>query len=370
MIKIKNPIIGRKIKIAIVGCGRISKNHINSILIHKNSAELVALCDPVDANVNNALEIIKEQKLSKESLFCNPIIFNNYKDLLENIRQNKIYIDLIVLATPSGFHASQVVSGSELGVHMCSEKPMATKWRDGKIMVEACKKANVNLFVVKQNRLNTTLQLLKKQIEQNKFGKIALVTINVFWQRPQSYYDQDEWRGTWELDGGCLMNQASHYVDLLDWLIGPIDTLDANTATIGRKIEVEDTATLNLKWKNGTLGTMAVTMLAYPKNIEGSITILGENGTAKIGGKAVNQIEIWEFKDSNLSDKEIEEASYQTSSVYGFGHPAYYKNMIDTLRGKATPLCSGEDGLKSLELLIASYRSSKTGMKIKLPLVD
>ncbi len=370
MKKIINPKKGHKIKIAIVGCGRISKNHINSILIHNKSAELVAICDTNNENIHTALNIIKDKKNNDSSLLCNPKIFINYEDLLENIRSNQVYVDLIVLATPSGLHASQVVSGSELGVHMCSEKPMATKWQDGKIMVEACKKAKVHLFVVKQNRLNTTLQLLKKQIENNKFGKIALVTINVFWQRPQSYYDQDAWRGTWELDGGCLMNQASHYVDLLEWLIGPIDCIDANIATIGREIEVEDTATLNIKWKDGSLGTMAVTMLAYPQNIEGSITILGENGTAKIGGKAVNEIEIWKFKDDELSQSEINEASYQTSSVYGFGHPAYYKNMIETLRGEASPLCSGVDGLKSLELLIGSYRSAQTGKKVKFPLSD
>ena len=164
------------------------------------------------------------------------------------------------------------------------------------------------------------------------------------------------------------MNQASHYVDLLDWLVGPLHKLSASTATLGRTIEVEDTAVLNLEWKNGALGTMAVTMLTYPNNIEGSITILGEKGSAKIGGKAVNDIEIWDFKEKSDLDKEIKDASYHTTSVYGFGHRPYYKNMIDDLNGLDSEICSGEDGLKSLEILIASYKSAKQKSFIYLPL--
>ena len=195
-----------------------------------------------------------------------------------------------------------------------------------------------------------------------------MISVNVFWQRPQSYYDQDRWRGTWEYDGGALMNQASHYVDLLNWLIGPVECLNARIATLGRDIEVEDTASLNLKWRNGALGCMAVTMLTYPRNLEGSITILGEKGSVKVGGLAVNNIEYWHFDDKDDDDDELEKANYETKSVYGFGHLPYYENMFKAIRGEASLVCKGTDGIKSLEILIAAYRSAKDGRTIKLPL--
>jgi len=234
-------------------------------------------------------------------------------------------------------------------------------------MVKACDDAGVRLFVVKQNRRNTTLQLLKRAVEEKRFGKIHMVHLNVFWARPQAYYDQAEWRGTWEFDGGAFMNQASHYVDLLEWLIGPIDKVQAMTSTT-RDIEVEDTGVLNVRWRNGALGSMSVTMLTYPKNFEGSITILGEKGTVRIGGVAVNDIQHWEFEEPKDYDEQIKEANYQTTSVYGFGHPLYYNNVIEVLRGKAEPETDGREGLKSLEVLIAAYLSARDGETISLPL--
>ena len=183
-----------------------------------------------------------------------------------------------------------------------------------------------------------------------------MVHLNVFWTRPQEYYDEAEWRGTLELDGGAFMNQASHYVDLLDWLIGPIDKVQAMMST-SRDIEVEDTGVLNIRWIDGVLGSMSVTMLTYPKNLEGSITVLGEKGTVRIGGVAVNNIEHWEFEDTKTYDEEVKEANYQTTSVYGFGHPLYYKNVVEVLRGNIEPETDGREGLKSLEVLVAAYLS-------------
>ena len=357
------------IKIAIVGCGRISKNHIKAINYLHKKCEIVALCDN---NINNLTEVKKvcstfktDHNLETQKLLRT---FSSYNDLLSDIKKRSIEVDLVVICTPSGLHSKQVIAASKLGLHCCTEKPMATTWEDGLKMVEECKKNSVQLFVVKQNRFNNTLQLVKKQIEKKRFGRLSTVAVNVFWQRPQSYYDQAQWRGTWEYDGGALMNQASHYVDLLDWLIGPVNSLCAFTATIGRKIEVEDTATINLKWENGALGTMAVTMLTYPKNLEGSITILGEKGSVRVGGLAVNNIDWWEFEDEDDDDQLVKEANYQTSNVYGFGHTAYYENMINALLGYESTICRGEDGLKSLELLIAAYKSSEKGEIIHLPL--
>jgi len=245
---------------------------------------------------------------------------------------------------------------------------MATRWDDGKRMVAACDDAGVRLFVVKQNRRNATLQLLKKALEQQRFGRIYMVAVNVFWSRPQSYYDSAKWRGTWEFDGGAFMNQASHYVDLLDWMIGPVESVQAYTATLARNIEVEDTGALALRWRSGTLGTMGVTMLVYPQNLEGSITVIGEKGTVRIGGIAVNEIQHWVFADKRPEDDKVKEASYQTTSVYGFGHPLYYENVIATLRGEAEPETDGREGLRSLELLVAIYQAARDGRKVTLPL--
>ena len=245
---------------------------------------------------------------------------------------------------------------------------MATRWEDGLRMVKACEEGQVRLFVVKQNRCNATLQLLKKAIDQGRFGKIYLAAINVFWTRPQSYYDQAAWRGTRELDGGAFMNQASHYIDLLHWLLGPVKSVHAMTGTLARDIETEDTGVMTVRWEHGGLGSVSVTMLAYPKNYEGSITILGETGTVRIGGIAVNEIQDWQFADARPEDEQIKAASYETTSVYGFGHSLYYDNVINTLQGKAKPGTDGREGLTSLELLIAAYRSAEEGIAVHLPL--
>lgn len=345
------PVIkNRKIRFAIVGCGRISKNHFGSLEKHEDNLELVTICE-VDSEVLKQHE--EQYKVTG---------YRKLEDMLD-----KEQLDLVVLCTPSGIHADQTVMAAKHGVHVMTEKPMATRWQDGLRMVKACDEAGVRLFVVKQNRRNSTLQLLKRAMQEKRFGKIHMVHLNVFWTRPQEYYDQAEWRGTWEFDGGAFMNQASHYVDLFDWLIGPIDKVQAMMSTT-RDIEVEDTGVLNVRWRNGALGSMSVTMLTYPKNLEGSITILGEKGTVRIGGVAVNDIQHWEFDEPRDYDEQIKEANYQTTSVYGFGHPLYYKNVIDVLHGEAEPETDGREGLKSLELLIAAYYSARDGKTVSLPL--
>ena len=350
---------GRRIRIALVGCGRISRNHIKAIALHYERAELVAICDTEQERLDSAQQLVTEAVREYPAAANSPEQFIGYDTFLDAVKSGSIVVDLVVLTTPSGLHPAQTIAAAEIGVHVCTEKPMATRWEDGVEMVRACEAAGVRLFVVKQNRFNSTLQLVKKQLQAGRFGQLAMVSVNVFWQRPQSYYDQDSWRGTWALDGGALMNQASHYIDLLDWLVGPVESLSASIATLGRQIEAEDTAAIQLQWKNGALGTMAVTMLTYPKNLEGSITLLGESGTVKIGGPAVNQIEHWVFADESDDDVLVEQASYETTSVYGFGHPPYYANMLDALQGKAEALCDGQQGLLSLELLSAAYRSAR-----------
>ncbi|NCC40961.1 MAG: Gfo/Idh/MocA family oxidoreductase [Gammaproteobacteria bacterium] len=344
------PILHRKIRLAVIGCGRIATNHFGAIAKHAEDLELVAVCDTNPS-------VLKQQADTHGVPG-----YSHLPQLLTTVQP-----DLVALCTPSGQHPEQTICAARHGVHVMTEKPMATRWQDGVKMVKACDEAGVHLFVVKQNRRNATLQLLKRAVDEKRFGRIHLVHLNVFWTRPQSYYDQARWRGTWEFDGGAFMNQASHYVDLLDWLIGPVERVQAMVSTT-RDIEVEDTGVLNVHWRNGALGSMAVTMLTYPKNLEGSITILGEKGSVRVGGVAVNDIQLWDFAEPRDYDEQIISANYETTSVYGFGHPLFYKNVIDSLRGTAEPETDGREGLKSLELLIAAYLSARDGRTVSLPL--
>lgn len=343
---------GRKIRFALVGCGRISENHFGSIAKHSDRAELVDICDIQP----EALEVAVAKTGARAHTSIDELL-------------TVTNADVIILTTPSGLHPSQAILCLKSGFHVISEKPMATLWQDGIAMVKASDQVKRYLFVVKQNRCNATLQLLKKAVDAKRFGQLYMVNVNVFWTRPQSYYDQAEWRGTWEFDGGVFMNQASHYVDLLEWLMGPIESVQAFTATLARDIEAEDTGVVNLRWRSGALGSMNVTMLTYPQNLEGSITIIGEKGTVRVGGVAVNEIQHWVFSEPHPMDDEITNASYQTTSIYGFGHPLYYDNVLDVLQGKAAPLTDGREGLKSLELLTAIYRSAREGKRVGLPLI-
>ncbi len=345
------PIADRKIRLALVGCGRIATNHFGAIEQHIDNVELVDVCD---VNAEALAQAVTRTKATGHSSLA---------ALLKTTTA-----DLVILTTPSGLHPEQAIQVAQTGRHVMTEKPMATRWHDGVRMVKACDDANVRLFVVKQNRHNATVQLLKQAVEQGRFGKIYTVAMNVFWTRPQEYYDSAKWRGTWEFDGGAFMNQASHYIDLLDWLIGPVESVMAYTATLARDIEAEDSGVAAVRWRSGAMGTVNVTMLTYPKNMEGSITILGENGTVRVGGVAVNEIQTWEFADTRPEDVELSHANYQTTSVYGFGHPLYYDNVIKTLRGEAEPETDGREGLKTLELLIAMYLSSRDGKRVALPL--
>ena len=344
-------IVDRKVRFALAGCGRIATSHFEAIAKHGDRCELVDVCDT------------DPKALAAAVSRTGGAGHADFEALLANSQA-----DCVILATPSGLHPAQTIASARAGFHVMTEKPMATRWTDGLGMVRACDEAGVRLFVVKQNRRNRTLQLLKQAVEEGRFGRIFMVNVNVFWTRPQSYYDSADWRGTWEFDGGAFMNQASHYVDLLDWVVGPVESVMAYTGTLARNIEVEDTGVAALKWRSGAMGSINVTMLTYPKNLEGSITILGERGSVRIGGVAVNEIKLWEFDSERPIDQQVHEASYQTTSVYGFGHPLYYDNVIAALRGEAKPETDGREGLRSLELLIAMYLSARDGKRVNLPL--
>ncbi len=346
------PITDRKIRFALVGCGRISAHHIEALRAHAHSAELVAVCD------------VQPQALAGAVKASGASGYASLDELLA-----RCDADIVALATPSGLHPRQAIAVARSGRHVLSEKPMATKWDEGMAMVRECRDAGVKLFVVKQNRLNPTMQRLKQAIDERRFGRIAMVNVNVFWTRPQSYYDEARWRGRWDMDGGAFMNQASHYVDMVDWLVGPVDNVHAYTATLGRDIEAEDTGVMSLRLRSGALASINVTMLTHGKNFEGSITVLGDSGTVRIGGVAVNQIQHWQFADARPEDAEVTSANYAPPSVYGYGHPLYYDNVIRTLRGEASAQVDGYEGLRSLEVVIAAYRSARDGVRVGLPLV-
>ncbi len=350
------PILDRPLRFALVGCGRISANHVEALRQHAARATLVAVCDNRPAAL--AAAVAKTGAQGFASLDAMLATDGTGSDA-----------DIVVLATPSGLHPRQAMRVAAAGRHVLTEKPMATKWDEGMQMVRACREAGVKLFVVKQNRLNPTLQRLKRAVEEGRFGRIHIATVNVFWTRPQSYYDDAPWRGRWDMDGGAFLNQASHYVDMVDWLVGPVDNVHAYTATLGRDIEAEDTGVMSLRLRSGGLASINVTMLTHGKNFEGSVTILGERGTVRIGGVAVNEIQHWHFDDTRPDDAAVKDASYSAASVYGPGHPLYYDNVIGTLRGEKSAEVDGYEGLRSLEVIIAAYRSARDGVRVGLPLV-
>jgi UDP-N-acetyl-2-amino-2-deoxyglucuronate dehydrogenase len=341
----------KKIRLGLIGCGRIAKNHLDAVS-QIPEAEFVALCD---SNLEKAEHMAKERGISK--------VYSDYHEMLENEK-----LDLVSICTPSGMHPEMGVAVANAKINVLTEKPMAINVESADKLIKACDDNHVKLFVVKQNRLNSTMQLLKRAIEKDRFGRIYMAQANVFWQRPQSYYDQEKWRGTWEFDGGAYMNQASHYVDAIYWLLGNVDSVSAYTATMARKIEAEDTGSAILHFRSGIIASINVTMLTYPKNFEGSITIIGEKGIVKVGGVAVNKIEKWEFEEYDDDDRIALDSNYIPPNVYGFGHNPYYRNVIDTLLKRAVPSTDGRDGRKSVEIIQAIYKSAKTGKRVSLPL--
>ena len=341
----------KKINIGIVGCGRISNKHIESILHNDDKFNLISVCDS------------DEKKLTNVNVKSNVVKYLSLEEMLKNEK-----LDVVSICTPSGYHSEHATLISSYNINVLTEKPMATNYNDALNMIEACKVNNVKLYVVKQNRYNQTLIELKNAINQNRFGKIKMISINVFWNRDQEYYDQDSWRGTWKLDGGALMNQASHYVDLLTWLNGPIKSVNAMSST-SLKIEAEDSIVLNVKFNDSAIGSMSVSMLAFKKNFEGSITVLGEKGLVKIGGVAVNKIDYWEFSKKELIDEKIMSASYEVDSIYGKGHFKYYSELAKSINNEYSSISDGQEGIKSLETIIAAYKSAKENKTIYLPLV-
>jgi UDP-N-acetyl-2-amino-2-deoxyglucuronate dehydrogenase len=340
----------KKLRLALVGCGRISGKHFEAI---KDVPEiiLVGICDTNHERLKKAEEITRAKP------------FSDYETML-----NELKPDIVAITTPNYLHPSMTITAAKKKIHVITEKPMALHLKDARGMIDTCKENNVELFVIKQNRYNPPIKQLKNAIDKGRFGKLYLGTIIVRWQRPQEYYDQDDWHGRLLKDGGALLNQASHHVDMLRWLLGPVESVQGIARRLGRKIETEDTALALITFKSGALGVIEATTLTHPRNLEGSITIQGENGTVKVGGTALNKMEHWEFRDFENEDDNIKSIGTNPPNVYGYGHIEVYKNVADCLSKGIACHVNGEDGYKTLELIMAIYKASREGKKIMLPL--
>lgn len=345
------PMQDGKVRFGLAGCGRISGFHLDALAQHADAA-VTAVCDPIEERARAAAERAGGVPW-----------FTDYRKMLAAGG-----FDAVALCTPSGMHPEQGVLAAQAGFHVVTEKPMGIALEPVDRLIRACDEHGVRLFTVLQNRLNPTIALLKQAVDKGRFGRINFAQVNVFWTRPQEYYEQAPWRGTWEFDGGAFMNQASHYVDLLQWLVGDVEEVEAITGTLERRIETEDTGAAVLRFRNGAIGSINVTMLVYPKNLEGAVTILGSRGTVRIGGVALNRVEHWDFDRYEDDDRAVTEAGYQPASLYGHGHGGYYRNVIDVLQGRAQPRIDGRAGRKSLELILAIYRSARERRRVAIPL--
>lgn len=335
----------------LIGCGRIAKRHSELLGLNQiKGAQLSAVCD---------LDIAKARQIGEQ--YGIPY----YADMHEMMRSTKV--DVVVVLTESGNHARHVVELARYGKHVVVEKPMALSLRDADAMIRACDQAGIKLFVVKQNRFNVPVVRLRQALDQGRFGKLVLGTVRVRWCRPQEYYDQAPWRGTWALDGGVLTNQASHHVDMLEWMLGEVDSVFAMSRTALANIEAEDTAVVTLRFANGALGVIEATTATRPKDLEGSISILGEGGTVEVGGFAVNKMKTWSFVEPREGDDDVmEKYSVNPPNVYGFGHQAYYEHVVDCIANNKQHLVDGLEGRKSLELINAIYESVETGREVQL----
>jgi UDP-N-acetyl-2-amino-2-deoxyglucuronate dehydrogenase len=336
---------------ALVGCGRIAKRHSELLGFNEiNGAKLVSVCDNV---IDKANKIAEQFKVSA------------YKDMDEMMKSESV--DVVVVLTPSGLHAEHVINLSKYGKHIMVEKPMALTIEDTENMIYACDANNIKLFVIKQNRFNVPVVKLKEALDSGRFGKLTLGTVRVRWARHQAYYDQDPWRGTWAMDGGVLTNQASHHVDMLEWMMGDVESVFAKMTTALADVETEDTAIVTLKFKSGALGIIEATTATRPSNLEGSISILGETGTVVVGGVAVNEMQTWVFEDEQDGDANVlKEFSVNPPNVYGFGHQAYYEHTVDCIQHGNANLVDGLQGRKSIELISAIYESAETGKEVFL----
>lgn len=345
---------------ALIGCGRIAANHIKAVL--NNGLKLTAVCDLLPGQMENLL--------TEYGLQNDPFIqrYTDYKKLLAEHPE----LELVAIATSSGVHAEIALDCIDAGVNVIIEKPMAMCMADADEIIRRSAEKGVTVCACHQNRFNVAVQKTRAALEAGRFGKLSHGSIHVRWNRGKQYYDQANWRGTWAEDGGCLMNQCIHGIDLLRWMMG--DEVDTVYGVTRRQqhayIEAEDVGMAVLTFKNGAIATVEGTVNIYPKNLEETLCLFGETGTVKIGGKSTNNLDIWDFADetnADLANKGLQESA---SNVYGNGHTSLYADVIDAIQTGHRPYVDAIAGRNALEIVLAIYKSAKTGQPVKLPLVD
>lgn len=342
---------------ALIGCGRIATNHIKAVL--NNKLNLLAVCD-VKPEAMEAL-------LGKYGLEQDDTIhhYTDYKEMVEIEKPA-----LVGIATESGNHAEIALYCIERGIHVIIEKPMAMSMNDADKIVEAAEKYNVKVCACHQNRFNNAIQATRKALEEGRFGRLSHGSIHVRWNRNKEYYDQASWRGTWAQDGGCMMNQCIHGVDLLRWMMGDevVEVYAQTAQQFHHYLECEDIGMAVVKFKNGAIGTIEGTTNVYPKNLEETLYLFGKTGTVKIGGTSTNNIDVWDFADQRPEDVDLKGLQEATSNVYGNGHTAVYADMVDAITKDRSPYIDANAGRRALEMILAMYQSAATGQPVKLPL--
>lgn len=346
-------------KYALIGCGRIATNHIKAVL--NNHLEFTAVCDIVPEQMENLLA--KHDLQNDHSIHR----YTDYKEMIE-----KEQPQLVGIATESGVHAEIALYCIAHGVNVIIEKPMAMSIADANEIIRLSEEKGVKVSACHQNRFNVAVQQMRKALEAGRFGKLSHGSIHVRWNRNREYYDQAKWRGTWAQDGGALMNQCIHGIDLLRWMMGgEIDEVYGVTRQqFHHYLEAEDVGMAVVKFKNGAIATIEGTTNVYPKNLEETLYLFGENGTVKLGGKSTNNIDVWDFADEGEEDQKNKGLQEATSNVYGNGHTSLYADMIDAIQNNRRPYVDAYAGKNALELVLAIYKSQKEGRPVKLPLED
>ena len=346
-------------KYALIGCGRIATNHVTAAV--NNNLEIVAVCDIVPEKME---EILTKHSLADDSSIKR---YTDYKKMLE---ENDL--ELVSIATESGKHAAIALDAIDAGVSVIIEKPMAMNIADAEEIIKRAAEKHVKVSACHQNRFNVAIQEVRKAIEGDRFGKLSHASINVRWNRNKGYYDQAPWRGTWEEDGGCLMNQCIHGIDLLRWMMGDevVEVYGATRQQFHDYLEAEDVGVAVVKFKNGAIGTIEGTTNVYPQNLEETLYLFGENGTVKVGGKSTNTIDVWDFKDETSEDQKNKGLEEETSNVYGNGHTSLFADVIEAIKEDRTPYVDGVAGRNALEMVLAIYKSQKEGIPVRLPLTD
>lgn len=346
-------------KYALIGCGRISTNHIKAAI--NNQFEITAVCDIEPEHME---AVLAKHNLEQDSSIKR---YNDYKQMIEAEE-----LELISIATESGSHAEIALYCISHGIHVIIEKPMAMSLADADRIIALAREKQVQVCACHQNRFNVAVQKLRAALEKGRFGKLSHGSIHVRWNRNQNYYTQAPWRGTWAQDGGALMNQCIHGIDLLRWTFGDeIEEVYGQTRQqFHHYLEAEDIGMAVVQFKNGAIATIEGTTNVYPQNLEETLYVFGENGTVKIGGKSTNNIDVWEFADETEADQENKGLEEATSNVYGNGHTSLFADVADAIQTGRRPYVDAVAGRNALELVLAVYKSQKTGEPVKLPLVE